>query len=274
MDARHTMRILVSNDDGIDATGLSALEKVARTLSSDVWTIAPDGDRSGYSHRITLRATYRLTKVSERRYSCSGSPVDCVLAAMTWLSQESGKPTLVLSGINNGYNVAEDVAYSGTLAIAREASFWNVPAIAVSRAKGGLPYGTSEVDWISALIGALWRNRSSWAAEGHWLSLNLPVALPAQIRDAGLGRDKIARQTQVVEASDEVIVLETSSERLGTAVTGDDIRLVEAGFACVTRLHWHGRTALPEGTLVGTSPRGLASYTKRARDVLATGRPA
>jgi 5'-nucleotidase len=253
MDATHSMRILVSNDDGIDAAGLSVLETVARTLSSDVWTIAPNGDRSGYSHRITLRATHSLTKVSERRYSCSGSPVDCVLAAMTWLSKNSGKPTFVLSGINNGYNVAEDVAYSGTLAIAREASFWNVPAIAVSRAKGGQPYGTSEVDWISALIGTLWRNRSSWFSEGNWLSLNLPESLPAPIRDADLGRDKIARQTRVVEASDEVIVLETSSERLGTAMAGDDIRLVEAGFACVTRLHWYGRTALPEGTLVGIS---------------------
>jgi 5'-nucleotidase len=272
MDTTHTMRVLVSNDDGIDAAGLSALEKVARTLSSDVWTIAPDGDRSGYSHRITLRATYSLTKLSERRYSCSGSPVDCVLAAMTWLSKESGQPTFVLSGINNGYNVAEDVAYSGTLAIAREASFWNVPAIAVSRAKGGLPYRTSEVDWISALIGALWRNRSSWFAEGNWLSLNLPVNLPAQIRDADLGRDKIARQTRVVEASDESIVLETSSERLGTAMTGDDIWLVEAGFACVTRLHWYGRTTLPDGTLAGTSALASASDTKRVPDVHAADR--
>jgi 5'-nucleotidase len=245
------MRILVANDDGIDAPALHTLETVARTLCDDVWTIAPDGDRSGYSHRLTLRAPYSLTKVSPRRYACSGSPVDCVLAAMTWLANASGKPTLVLSGINNGYNVAEDVAYSGTLAIAREASLWNVPAIAVSRAKGGAAYGSVEIDWISSLIGALWNNRSNWEAEGHWLSVNLPAVMPAEIRDAALGRDKIARQTRIVAESAEVIVLENSSERLGTAAAGDDIRLVEAGFACVTRLHWHGRTPLPEGTLPG-----------------------
>jgi 5'-nucleotidase len=95
------MRILIANDDGIDAPGLAALEAVARRLSDDVWTVAPERKWSGSSHSVSLHRDFAVTKRAERRYACAGTPVDGVVAAMTWLFADGPKPDLVLSGIPN-----------------------------------------------------------------------------------------------------------------------------------------------------------------------------
>src|SRR5699024_1737301 len=100
------------------------------------------------------------------------------VSAMTWLFNDQEKPDLVLAGINDGRNVGEDLAYSGTLGIAREATFWGVPAIGFSQVKQPR---RDEQDHLAlvALIANLWQQRSQWQREGHWLSINLPHALPA-----------------------------------------------------------------------------------------------
>lgn len=125
------MRILLSNDDGIHAAGLKTLEKIARTLSDDVWIVAPELDQSGSSHSLTLRDPLRLREISEKKYALSGTPSDCVLFATNHLLKDH-KPDLVLSGVNHGTNLAEDVTYSGTIAAAMEAVLLQIPAIAIS----------------------------------------------------------------------------------------------------------------------------------------------
>ena len=129
------LRILISNDDGHFSGGIAALERAAATLSDDVWVVAPDKKRSSMGHQISLHEPFEITRLSERRYACSGTPADCAIAAMAWLFADSAKPDLVLSGVNEGRNIGEDIAYSGTMSIAREASFWGIPAIAFSAPK-------------------------------------------------------------------------------------------------------------------------------------------
>ncbi len=125
------MRILLSNDDGIHASGLKTLEKIARELSDDVWVVAPEMDQSGASHSLTLRDPLRIRVISERRFAISGTPTDCVMIAIKNLLKEN-PPDLVLSGVNHGSNMAEDITYSGTVAAAMEAALLGIPAIAMS----------------------------------------------------------------------------------------------------------------------------------------------
>ena len=125
-------RILLSNDDGIHAPGLKCLERVARTLSKDVWVVAPETEQSGASHSLTLYRPLRVRKLSPRRFAVDGTPTDSVLLAINHLLADR-KPDLVLSGFNRGGNLGEDISYSGTVAAAMEATILGVPAIALSQ---------------------------------------------------------------------------------------------------------------------------------------------
>jgi 5'-nucleotidase len=125
-------RILISNDDGIEAPGLKLLVKVARTLSRDVWVVAPELEQSGASHSLTLYRPLRVRKLGPRRFAVDGTPTDCVLLAVNVLLRDK-RPSLMLSGVNAGGNLGEDVTYSGTVAAAMEATLLDVPAIAMSQ---------------------------------------------------------------------------------------------------------------------------------------------
>jgi 5'/3'-nucleotidase len=125
-------RILVSNDDGIDAPGIKILEQIALELTDDVWVVAPDQEQSGASHSLTMRRPLRLIERAERHYAVDGTPTDCVLLAVQKVLRERG-PDLVLSGINGGSNAGEDLTYSGTVAAAMEATLLGIPAIALSQ---------------------------------------------------------------------------------------------------------------------------------------------
>jgi 5'-nucleotidase len=127
------MRILVTNDDGIYAPGLAVLEEIARALSDDVWVVAPETDQSGVSHSLSLNDPLRLREVGERRFAVKGTPTDCVIMAARNIIADKG-PDLVLSGVNRGQNVAEDVSYSGTVAAAIEGTVLGFPSIAFSQA--------------------------------------------------------------------------------------------------------------------------------------------
>ena len=124
-------RILISNDDGIAARGLKLLERVAKTLSDDVWVVAPELEQSGAGHSLTLRRPLRIRKVGPRRFAVDGTPTDAVLLGINKILKDR-KPDLMLSGINRGGNMGEDVTYSGTIAAAMEATLIGVPAIALS----------------------------------------------------------------------------------------------------------------------------------------------
>ncbi|APG84416.1 5'/3'-nucleotidase SurE [Sinorhizobium americanum] len=126
------MRILLTNDDGIHAEGLSVLERIALTISDDVWVVAPEVDQSGLAHSLTLSEPLRLRQVSERRFALRGTPTDCVIMAARKILDR--KPDLVLSGVNIGANLADDVTYSGTVAGAIEGTLQGIRSIAVSQA--------------------------------------------------------------------------------------------------------------------------------------------
>jgi 5'-nucleotidase len=128
-------RILLSNDDGIHSPGLEVLEKIALSLSDDVWVVAPETEQSGASHSLTLHRPLRLRRIAERRFAVDGTPTDCVLLAINHILKDR-RPDLVLSGINNGSNIGEDVTYSGTIAAAMEATLLGVPAMALSQHLG------------------------------------------------------------------------------------------------------------------------------------------
>ncbi|RAK61028.1 5'/3'-nucleotidase SurE [Phenylobacterium hankyongense] len=133
------MRILLTNDDGIHAPGLTALERIATALSDDVWICAPEYEQSGASRALTLADPIRVRRVGERRFSTTGTPTDCVMLGIHDLV-EGAKPDLVLSGVNRGANLAEDVTMSGTVAGAIEAMALGVPGIALSQ-MGGYEHG-------------------------------------------------------------------------------------------------------------------------------------
>lgn len=141
------MRILCTNDDGIHAPGLKSLEAIARALSDDVWVIAPETDQSGVSHSLSLNDPLRLREISPRHFAVKGTPTDCVIMGIRNVMAEH-RPDLVLSGVNRGQNVAEDVSYSGTVAGAIEGTILGVPSVALSQAYG--PAGRTAVKWHCA----------------------------------------------------------------------------------------------------------------------------
>ena len=126
------MRILLTNDDGIHAEGLASLERIARTLSDDVWVVAPEQDQSGYAHSLSISEPLRLRRISEKHFAVRGTPTDCVIMGTKKILP--GPPDLILSGVNSGANIADDVTYSGTIAAAMEGCLLGIPSIAFSQA--------------------------------------------------------------------------------------------------------------------------------------------
>ncbi len=140
------LRILVTNDDGIYAPGLKVLERIAKQLSDDIWVVAPEVEQSGASHSLTLHDPLRKRRLSSRRFSVSGTPTDCVLMALSQIIPPP-RPTLLLSGVNRGANLAEDVSYSGTIAAAMEGTLPGVPSVALSQVyRNGHPVHWSTVE--------------------------------------------------------------------------------------------------------------------------------
>ena len=126
------MRILCTNDDGIHAPGLKIVEQIARELSDDVWIVAPELDQSGVSHSLSPNDPLRLREVGPRHFAVRGTPTDCVIMGARHILGEK-MPDLVLSGVNRGRNVAEDVVYSGTIAGALEGTILGIPSFALSQ---------------------------------------------------------------------------------------------------------------------------------------------
>lgn len=123
-------RFLLSNDDGINARGLAALVAAVSDLG-ETWVVAPEHEQSATSHALSLHHPLRIRKLDERRFAVDGTPADCVYVAVNHLMKDE-RPTLVLSGINHGPNLADDVIYSGTVAAAMEGSLLGVPSMAFS----------------------------------------------------------------------------------------------------------------------------------------------
>src|SRR6201999_4149748 len=130
--------------DGIHSPGLAVAEAIARTLTDDVWVVAPETEQSGASHSLTLSLPLRLRRIEEKRFALSGTPSDCVMMGVSEILKDA-PPGLVLSGVNRGSNLADDVTYSGTIAGAMEGCALGIPSIAMSQSYGFEP--KSEIRW-------------------------------------------------------------------------------------------------------------------------------
>jgi 5'-nucleotidase len=175
------MRILITNDDGVHAHGLTVLEGIARALSDDVWIVAPETDQSGVSHSLSLNDPLRLRKVADKHYAVKGTPTDCVIMGIRHILFEH-KPDLVLSGVNHGQNVAEDVTYSGTVAGAMEGTILGVPSIALSQAYG--PATRDDIHWDCAAAHAPEIIRKLLAAgfpKNTLINVNFPNCAPGEV---------------------------------------------------------------------------------------------
>ena len=185
-------RILVSNDDGINAPGLKVLERIARSLSDDVWVVAPESEQSASGHSLTLTLPLRVRKIGARKFAINGTPTDCVLLAVQHIIP--GKPPdLVLSGINAGGNLGDDITYSGTVAAAMEGALLGIPAIALSQVR---VYG-EKVRWAASehhgptIIRKLLRVKWSHNVLMNVNFPDLPAAQVGQIEITVQGRRKI-----------------------------------------------------------------------------------
>ena len=145
------MRILLTNDDGINSPGLHALREIALQLSDDVWVVAPETNQSGASHSLSLHEPLRMRQVDERAFAVRGTPTDSVIMGVRHVLKDK-TPDLVLSGINRGANMAEDVTYSGTIAGAFEGTILGIRSIALSQAFGF--ESAKAVRWQTALAHA------------------------------------------------------------------------------------------------------------------------
>jgi 5'-nucleotidase len=126
------MRILLTNDDGVNAAGLKVLERIAANFSDDVWIVAPAEEQSGAGHSLTLTIPVRVRKLGERRFCVTGTPTDSVMMAIAEIMKDH-RPDLILSGVNRGANLGEDVTYSGTVSAAMEGALAGIPSIALSQ---------------------------------------------------------------------------------------------------------------------------------------------
>lgn len=124
-------RVLLSNDDGVHAPGLKALERVMKRIAGEVWVVAPLSEQSAAGHSLTLRNPLRIHKISPRKFAVTGTPTDSVMLAVHEVMKDN-PPDLVVSGINRGGNLGEDVTYSGTVAAAMEGTLLGIPSLAIS----------------------------------------------------------------------------------------------------------------------------------------------
>jgi 5'-nucleotidase len=173
------LRILLTNDDGIHAPGLEVLEAIARQFSDDIWICAPAEEQSGAGHSLTLTRPVRLRQHGERRFSVSGTPTDSVMMALKQVMPEP--PDLILSGVNRGANLGDDVTYSGTVSAAIEGALAGIRSIALSQVceKEGLgdavPFAAATA-WGAKVLGPL---LDAPFANRTMINVNFP-AIPAE----------------------------------------------------------------------------------------------
>jgi len=248
-------RILVTNDDGIQAPGIGVLERLARQLSDDVWVVAPETEQSATSHSLTVRRPLRLRQLDDRRFSVDGTPTDSVVVGVGKVLKDR-KPDLVLSGINQGANLGEDVIYSGTVAAAMEAALLGLPAIAVSLVRRG----DHDYRWATAerVVPDVVRRICAGGFQRDMLvNINVPDCPPEAVQGVRVcrqGRRDV--ETEVVEGVDPggrpyVWIGDYMVDRSKDPAT--DLAAVREGYVSVTPLHFdltaHARLSALEAAL-------------------------
>ena len=172
------MRILLTNDDGYHAPGFEVLEEIARQFSDDIWVCAPSEEQSGAGHSLTLNRPVRLQKFGERRFAVTGTPTDSVMMALREVMD--GEPDLILSGVNRGANLGDDITYSGTVSAAIEGALAGIRAIALSQVYSRDTNGTENEfaaarEWGPRVIAPL---LTALFAERTLVNVNFPPRAP------------------------------------------------------------------------------------------------
>ena len=182
------MRILCTNDDGINAPGIGIIEDIAKQISDDVWVVAPESDQSGVSHSLSLNDPLRLREISPRHFAVRGTPTDCVIMGVRHIIKDK-RPDIVLSGVNRGRNVAEDVVYSGTIAGAMEGVILGIPSFALSQEFG--VENRQNVPWDTALAHApeiVKRIFEAGMPPDTVVNINFPNCAPNEVRGVIVSR--------------------------------------------------------------------------------------
>jgi len=181
------MRVLLTNDDGINAPGLAVLERIAAAVSDDVWVVAPALEQSGVGHCINYTRPTMLTQLAERRFAIDGSPADCVLVGLHEILKDT-PPDLILSGVNRGNNAGENTLYSGTIGACMEAALQGYRSIALSQFYG--PENVKADDPFEAAAihgGALVKDlidKGIWTDEAYRIlyNVNFPPVMAADVK--------------------------------------------------------------------------------------------
>ena len=261
------MRILLTNDDGVDAEGLHCLERIARTLSDDVWIVAPQEEQSGKGRGITLTEPLRVNRLGERRFAVTGTPTDCVVLAVNDILD--GRPDLVLSGVNRGHNVGEDCSYSGTVAGALQGMAFGIRSIALSQSLERFHdevvahFETAEAS-APAIIRRLLDQK--WG-DGVVMNLNFPARPPEAVTEVEVTRQGFRGEGEMhaVRRTDlrgrDYFWMSFRGTKQDHA-PGTDLRAMDDGKISVTPLHID-LTHMPsirdlKGVLGGAPPRAVA----------------
>lgn len=237
------MRILLTNDDGIHAEGLVSLEKIARALTDDVWIVAPEYEQSGTSRALTLSDPLRVRKVSDRKWAVAGTPTDCVMLGVQQLV-EGARPDLVLSGVNRGQNIAEDVTLSGTVAGAIEGMALGIPSIALSQTMmvfedGAVPHWETAEAFGPGIVRRL--VEVGWPTDVI-MNVNFPARPPEEVTEVEVTRQG-SRDTHIRTLDKRTDLRGRDyywmgfSGQLSKPDEGTDLKAVYGGKISITPLH-------------------------------------
>jgi len=235
------MRILCTNDDGIHAPGLEILEAIARHFSEDVWVVAPETEQSGASRALTLTAPIRVRQIAPQRFAITGTPTDCVTLAVRELL--GGAPDLVLSGVNNGQNIAEDVTFSGTIAGAMQGMAYGIKSVAMSQARGlrgeSTPIWKTAATYAPGILAKLLEH--GWPADVV-MNVNFPDRAPNEVAGVevtvqGRRDQRILATEKRVDLRGETYYWQGFSGQLSNPPPGTDLRAIYDGRISITPLH-------------------------------------
>jgi 5'-nucleotidase len=253
------LRILICNDDGVRATGIKVMQRIAKKITNDVWTCAPMNEQSGAGHSLSLRSPLWLRRVSTRKYAVEGTPTDSVLMGIHQLLKNH-KPDLVLSGVNRGSNMAEFITYSGTCAAAMEATLLGIPAIAISQQinpeKRKINWSTAEY-FLPTLIGKLLL--AGWP-KNTFININIPNLIPEAV--TGIEVTSMGQRNMGDSLVEKKHPMGQKYYWIGTlpkqtpGLKGTDLAAIEKGKISVTPIDMDltNRSALKELVLAVGSP--------------------
>ena len=249
-----TLRILVTNDDGINAPGLAVAEQIAYKIAGKkgkVITIAPAVDQSGVSHSISYLRPTLIEQHSDSRYSVEGTPADCVLAGIYHVMKES-KPNLILSGVNNGHNLAEDILYSGTVGAAIEGALQGIKSIAMSQCYTKESYSLDNKFQSSESLGAViclkLLNANIWNSAPYpvFFNVNFPAARTSEVKGISIckqGRRPVGSfsMNSILSPNGRnfLMVNHKTNQKLKNSDfdNENDLEKIKRGFITITPLH-------------------------------------